>query len=157
MRRRPPCRSWPVVLRQAIVNLLDNAIEYSPPAARIRVRVYRQDQQEILEVVEQGPGIPPEHQARIFDRFYRIDAGRTRTTGGFGLGLAIARWAVEVHGGQVGVAASGPQGSVLRILLPEQEAPAAGPARPGIPTRDNDSGRPDASPPLAHSPPGDPR
>lgn len=150
-----PVVADPVVLRQAIVNLLDNAIKYSPPAERIRVRVYRHDQQALLDVVDRGPGIPPEHQERIFDRFYRIDAGRNRTSGGFGLGLAIAQWAVAAHGGRVGVAASGPQGSVLRIVLPEPEAPSTRPARTGVPTPGDSTGRPDASPPLVHSLPGD--
>ena len=109
------------VLRQAIVNILDNAIQYSPTGGTIRVSVERRSAEAVLEIADAGPGIAPEHRQRIFDRFYRIDASRSRAKGGFGLGLAIARWAVEIHGGRVEVDSEPGRGSVFRIVLSAEE------------------------------------
>lgn len=108
----------PAVLRQALVNVLDNAVKYSPPAGTIRVLVQQRGSDAVLEVADCGPGIAVEHLDRVFDRFYRVDAGRSRETGGFGLGLAIARWAVEVNGGRLEVDSRPGSGSVFRIALP---------------------------------------
>jgi heavy metal sensor kinase len=106
-----------LVLREAITNVLDNAIKYSPNGSAIVVRVTRQHDQATLAVADDGPGIASEHLPRIFDRFYRIDEGRSREMGGTGLGLAIARWAVEANGGHISVQSNG-AGSVFRISLP---------------------------------------
>jgi two-component system copper resistance phosphate regulon response regulator CusR len=84
-----------LVLRQAIVNVLDNAIKYSPEMGQIQLNVRDRSDGPTLEVIDSGPGIGAEHKIHIFDRFYRIDKARTRELGGTGLGLAIARWAVE--------------------------------------------------------------
>ena len=108
-----------LILRQALVNLIDNAIKYSPAEAEILVRVAAgKDSQLIVEVIDQGPGVRQEHQSRIFDRFYRVDSARAREWGGAGLGLAIARWAVEIHGGQITVQSVEGQGSTFRVALP---------------------------------------
>src|SRR6266702_7306073 len=108
-----------LILRQAIVNLVDNAIKYSPADSRILVYVCASDNgHATLEVTDQGPGVPPEHSSHIFDRFYRMDAARSRVWGGAGLGLSIARWAVEAHGGEIGVRSAGAQGSTFWIRLP---------------------------------------
>jgi heavy metal sensor kinase len=108
-----------LILRQAIVNLLDNAIKYSPVGSRIILRVARAaDNRATLDVIDQGPGIPLEHQAYVFDRFYRVDKARTREWGGTGLGLSITRWAVEAHGGKVTVLSREEGGSKFRISLP---------------------------------------
>jgi len=72
----------------------------------------------MIEVRDTGPGIPAAHRNRIFDRFYRVDAGRSREEGGVGLGLAIARWAVEANGGQIELASEGMDGSLFRVILP---------------------------------------
>jgi heavy metal sensor kinase len=106
-----------LVLRDAITNVIDNAIKYSPRQSTIDVRVHRDGDHAELSVVDEGPGIPPEHRERIFDRFYRIDEGRSRELGGTGLGLAIARWAVETHGGHISVDSTG-RGSVFRVVVP---------------------------------------
>src|SRR5260370_645594 len=91
-----------LILRQAIVNLLDNAIKYSPLGSQILVRVQSGgDKQVLLDVIDQGPGIPNEHQPHFFDRFYRVDQARTRQWDGAGLGLSITRWTVEAHGGGI--------------------------------------------------------
>jgi len=108
-----------LILRHALVNLIDNAIKYSPIEAEIQVRVRAgKDNQVIVEIVDQGPGVPQEHQSRIFDRFYRVDSSRSRGWGGAGLGLAIVRWAVEIHGGQVSFESVDGLGSTFRVALP---------------------------------------
>ncbi len=108
-----------LILRQAIVNLLDNAIKYSPPGSHILVRVQSAgDKQVFLDVIDQGPGIPGEHQPHVFDRFFRVDKARTREWGGAGLGLSITRWAVEAHGGDISLKSEVGQGSTFRVSLP---------------------------------------
>jgi heavy metal sensor kinase len=106
-----------LVLRDAITNVIDNAIKYSPNGSMIDVRVQRDGDQGTVSVTDQGPGIPAEHRERIFDRFYRIDEGRSRELGGTGLGLAIARWAVETNGGHISVDSTD-RGSVFRVAVP---------------------------------------
>jgi heavy metal sensor kinase len=110
----------PVVLRLALVNLLDNAITYSQPGARITVRIRANGHDVTIDVEDNGPGIAAVHHARLFDRFYRVDEARTRRGGsvGVGLGLAITRWAVEVQQGRVEVISAEGQGSIFRIHLP---------------------------------------
>src|SRR2546426_9866010 len=116
---RPVVSADRLILRQAVVNLVDNAIKYSPADSRILVRVFASDNgHATLEVTDQGLGVPPEHSSHIFDRFYRMDAARSREWGGAGLGLSIARWAVEAHGGEIGVRSAGAQGSTFWIRLP---------------------------------------
>jgi heavy metal sensor kinase len=111
-----------LVLREAITNVVDNAIKYSPKASAIVIRIRANGQRAVLEVVDEGPGIAAEHRERIFDRFFRLDAGRSRDSGGTGLGLAIAKWAVEVNGGQIAVESGAAGGSVFRIVLPTRAA-----------------------------------
>jgi heavy metal sensor kinase len=109
-----------LILRQAIVNLVDNAIKYSPAEGLISVQARVSDNSHaILEVTDQGPGVPPEHRSHIFDRFCRMDAARAREWGGAGLGLSIARWAVEAHGGEIGLRSEGARGSTFWIRLPK--------------------------------------
>jgi heavy metal sensor kinase len=108
-----------LIMRQAIINLLDNAIKYSPRESRILVRLKREANGEVcLEVVDQGTGIPIEHQPYVFDRFYRVDKARTREWGGAGLGLSITRWAVEAHGGEISLKSEEGYGSTFRVCLP---------------------------------------
>jgi len=107
-----------LVLREAITNLLDNAVKYSPAGSQIDIRVGSDGGQAILEVADQGPGVAAAHRERIFDRFFRLDEARSRASGGTGLGLAIAKWAVEVHGGRISVDENPSGGSVFRITLP---------------------------------------
>src|SRR4029079_10461852 len=109
------------VLREALINLLDNAIKYSPEGTRVGVRLRSVDGKAAgaaIEISDQGPGIPPEHRERIFERFYRIDKARSRDLGGAGLGLAIAKWAIDVHGGSIGVEDRPEGGSMFRVVLP---------------------------------------
>jgi signal transduction histidine kinase len=107
-----------LVLREALTNVLDNAIKYGPAGSTIEIRVERAGDRVLIAVADQGPGVPPEHRDRIFDRFFRVDQSRTRNGGGTGLGLAIAKWAVEIHGGQIAVGGQLGGGSEFRIRLP---------------------------------------
>ena len=118
-----------LVLREAIMNVVDNAIKYSPPASTITVGVRHEGDDAVMTVADQGPGIPEDVRERIFDRFFRLDEGRSRDSGGTGLGLAIAKWAVEVNGGRISVDAGASSGSVFRIVLPNGLAPAEPPSR----------------------------
>jgi len=111
-------------LRMALVNLLDNAVKYSPSGSSIHVCLHLVGTNAgaarfvELAVQDQGPGIPEHAQQRVFDRFYRLDEARSHDSGGFGLGLPIAKWAVEAHGGNISVKASFPTGAIFCIRLP---------------------------------------
>jgi heavy metal sensor kinase len=105
-------------LRQAVLNLLDNAIKYSPENATIRLVARRSGSHGVLEVIDNGPGIAPEHLPHLFERFYLVEKSRSRAEGGAGLGLSIALWAVETNGGRIEVESDVPRGSVFRIVLP---------------------------------------
>jgi heavy metal sensor kinase len=108
-----------LILRQAIVNLLDNAIKYSPENRRVLVRVgFGAAGQAAMDITDEGPGIPSEHQPYVFDRFYRVDPARTREWGGAGLGLAITRWAIEAHGGQIHLTSKDGAGTTFHVSLP---------------------------------------
>jgi two-component system phosphate regulon sensor histidine kinase PhoR len=107
------------VLRQAMLNLVDNAIKYTPVGGAIDVRVRQAQAGITIDVVDSGPGIPVTLQSRIFDRFYRVDKARSRENGGgTGLGLAISKWAVEVNGGRLTLEPT-EAGSCFRITLPQ--------------------------------------
>jgi heavy metal sensor kinase len=106
------------ILRQALVNLIDNAVKFSPENGVIHVRVMENGANAVVEVQDNGPGIPVEHKARIFERFYRVDKARARQEGGTGLGLSIVEWAVTVHRGTVEVDCETGAGSIFRVRLP---------------------------------------
>jgi heavy metal sensor kinase len=106
------------ILRQAIVNLVDNAIRYTPRGGSIELRVHAEDGAAEVSVADSGPGIAPEHREKVFERFYRIETDRSRVTGGAGLGLPIARWAVDLHGGRLDLESEIGRGSTFRIRMP---------------------------------------
>lgn len=110
----------PIFLRQALVNILHNAIKYSPNGESVGVRIKKAEAGAIsIEIADHGPGIPIDDQAKVFDRFYRVDRARSRESGGgAGLGLSIAKWAVEAHGGTITLACAPEGGSVFCIHLP---------------------------------------
>jgi heavy metal sensor kinase len=112
----------PAILRQGLVNLLHNAIKYTPARGEIHVDVRSISATEAaIEIRDTGPGILSMHRARIFERFYRVDEGRSRDSGGVGLGLAIARWAIEANGGRIELESEEGKGSLFRIVLPTEE------------------------------------
>lgn len=108
----------PVLLEQAVVNLVDNAIKYSPPGQSVRVEVAAGATEIEIRVVDHGCGIPREHLPRIFERFYRVDKARSRELGGTGLGLAIVKHIAQAHGGRTSVTSTPGQGSTFCIHLP---------------------------------------
>ncbi|WP_247827965.1 sensor histidine kinase [Arthrobacter antioxidans] len=112
------------LLMTAFRNLIDNAIRYSPEGTRVGVGLRSRDGLVQVSVTDQGVGITPEEQERVFERFYRIDAARSRQTGGTGLGLSIVKHVVSNHGGEVTVWSQPGQGSTFTVRLPEMEGTA---------------------------------
>ncbi|HEY2516751.1 MAG TPA: ATP-binding protein, partial [Polyangiaceae bacterium] len=108
----------PMGLEQVILNLVDNALKYGQPGGRVELRGAREGGRVVLTVADEGPGIAREHLARLFERFYRVDAGRSREQGGTGLGLAIVKHLVESMGGSVSVDSNVGRGTVFRVELP---------------------------------------
>jgi two-component system phosphate regulon sensor histidine kinase PhoR len=104
-------------ITQALINLLDNAVKYSPKSSRIWARAYRKGKELTLEVKDEGIGIPAEHLERIFERFYRVDRARSREAGGTGLGLSIVRHIALLHKGRAEVESHAGEGSVFRIVV----------------------------------------
>ena len=108
------------LLEQALVNLVDNAIKYSERDREIRVEAERLGPEVMVRVRDQGNGIAPEHLPRLFERFYRVDPGRSRQSGGTGLGLAIVKHIAQAHGGKVTVESTPGKGSIFSLhLLPD--------------------------------------
>jgi two-component system, OmpR family, phosphate regulon sensor histidine kinase PhoR len=105
-------------LAEILQNLLDNATQYTLPGGRITVSAQTRDTDVIFTVSDTGIGIPKSDQSRIFERFYRVDAARSREAGGTGLGLAIAKHLVEVHGGRIWVESEIGQGSAFHFSVP---------------------------------------
>ena len=85
------------MIEEVLYNLCDNAIRYNRPGGHVWVSVYSENYESVVEVKDDGIGIPEEDQSRIFERFYRVDKGRSKETGGTGLGLAIVKHIVEQH------------------------------------------------------------
>ncbi len=131
------------LLVTALRNLIDNAIRYSPDNTRVGIGVRSKDGLVAVSVTDQGEGLSPDDQERVFERFYRVDAARSRHTGGTGLGLSIVKHVISNHGGEVTLWSQPGQGSTFTIRLPEMEG-------------QNDGGAPEASKPAAQIP-GPPR
>ena len=110
----------PVALRQALGNLIENAIRYTPSGGTITVFSRTDDHGIAVGVRDSGAGIPPEHLPRIFERFYRVDPARSRSAGGTGLGLAIVKHLVEAHGGQVRAESKLGRGTTIFLSFPGQ-------------------------------------
>ena len=109
-------------LSQVVVNLVSNALKYTPAGQKVEVEVRPAEQSVELAVRDTGQGIPPEDLPNIFERFYRADKSRNRNTGGSGLGLSIAKAIVEAHRGTIGVASERNKGTEFRVLLPKSRA-----------------------------------
>jgi heavy metal sensor kinase len=107
-----------LILRQAVINLLDNAVKYSPVGGSIHVDVGVDNHTVVIAFQDSGPGIPFEHREKVFQRFYRVDEARTRAEGGTGLGLSIVKWAVSVNGGSIDFDSEPGQGCTFTMRLP---------------------------------------
>lgn len=103
------------------MNVLHNAVKYSPVGGEIRIRIQRSADEVAVEIEDNGPGVPPEDRTKIFDRFYRVDKARWRESGGAGLGLAITKWVVEAHRGEISLEVGSPHGCLFRVKLPAGE------------------------------------
>ena len=108
-------------MQLALINLLANAIRYTQTGGTIIITLRTTESLALIEVLDNGPGISPEHHPHIFERFYRVDASRSHKTGGSGLGLAIARWAVEANSGSIELHSTLGQGCLFKITLPSSK------------------------------------
>jgi heavy metal sensor kinase len=120
------CEGDSLWLQQVVTNLVANAVKYTPPGGRVCIQLVLEGASGCLTVRDTGIGIPVEHIPHIFDRFYRVDSGRSRESGGTGLGLAIVKWVVEAHGGTVEAASGQDKGSTFTVRLPAARGQAAG-------------------------------
>jgi two-component system sensor histidine kinase KdpD len=112
-----------VLVEQVLVNLLENALKYTDPGSPLRIEARRDDAQIVVEVADEGPGLPPGDEDRVFEKFYRGVSGAR----GFGLGLAIARAIVTAHGGRIWAESRSPRGTAFRFTLPIEGTPPAPP------------------------------
>jgi signal transduction histidine kinase len=110
-------------MRQILRNLLDNAIRYAPSGTSVTVTARRGDGHAHMTVEDEGPGIPTAHLERVFERFYRVDAARSREAGGTGLGLSIVKHLVVAHGGDVGIESEVGRGTRVWLVLPTSPDP----------------------------------
>lgn len=112
-------------LKQLFINLVENAIKYTPAGGTVELSLFKKDDKVHFEVCDTGIGIPPENLPHIFDRFYRVDKARARAHGGSGLGLSIAKWIATAHGGSIRVKSQPGEGTTFTVTLPLYEpAPA---------------------------------
>lgn len=111
-------------LYESVYNIVDNAIKYTPEGGIVKVRTISEAKYCVIEVEDNGPGIPDSEKQHIFERFYRLDDSRARDTGGTGLGLAIAREAVAIYGGTIDVESVPDGGSIFRIRVPKDNGGA---------------------------------
>lgn len=110
-----------VKLQQVISNLVDNAIKYTPEGGRVTISISKAPEHAIVKITDTGIGIPAEYIGRIFDRFFRVDKARSRSTGGTGLGLSIANRIVLMHGGYIRVTSEEGKGSTFQVELPYKQ------------------------------------
>ena len=116
-------------LRQVFWNLLNNALRHTPAGGHIIITVQQRDGKALLEVADSGAGVPVQDEARIFERFYRADPSRSRSTGGAGLGLAIVKHITEAHGGRIELHNRPGRGATFRVTLPLTTAPVTAEVR----------------------------
>ncbi len=107
------------LIKELFINLIDNSVKYTPPGGKISVGTLKEKGETIIYVRDTGYGIPTENLSRIFERFYRVDKGRSREMGGTGLGLSIVKHIVERHGGKVAVQSEFGKGSEFKVTIPD--------------------------------------
>lgn len=120
--RLPRIRADRHRIKQVLINLLDNAVKYCPEGSEVQVRLGTDGESIIVEVADDGPGIPPEDLPHIFEKMYRVEKESTRAVEGSGLGLSIVKRIVELHGGQIAVESTVGKGTTFRVRLPLAEA-----------------------------------
>jgi len=111
----------PERVHQVVANLLENAVRHTPRGGIVEVVARHSDHGVVIEVLDEGPGIPESEEARVFERFYRADTARASSDGGAGLGLAIAQWIVDLHGGDIHPERREPHGCRMVVTLPNPE------------------------------------
>ncbi len=116
-----------VKLRQLFINILENAIRYTPDDGNISVSLVKEDLNALVAISDTGIGIPPEHLPHIFERFYRVDKARSRADGGVGLGLAIAKYIAESHNGKIEVESQVGKGTTFKIYIPLKDTELTAP------------------------------
>jgi two-component system OmpR family sensor kinase len=125
-------------LRQVVANLLANARDHTPPETPVRVQVAADGDQAVIEVADEGPGLPADASERVFERFFRVDASRARASGGTGLGLSIVAAIAEAHGGHASAESHPGRGATFRVVLPRaapaENRPAPAPAAAADPS-----------------------
>lgn len=114
-------------LRRLVNLLLDNAFKYTSPPGTVKLSLRQNGNRAILAIEDTGIGIPAEEQSKVFERFYRVDKARSRGIGGAGLGLSIAQWIVQQHGGTIAVESEPGKGSTFRVELPLVATPVQNP------------------------------
>ncbi len=115
-------------LKQLILNLVENAVKYTPPGGKVSLSLSKEMDWAFFEVADTGVGIPPENLPHIFDRFYRVDKSRARAQGGSGLGLSIAKWIAQAHGGAIRVHSQVGEGTTFTVTLPLYSQTVSSPA-----------------------------
>jgi signal transduction histidine kinase len=118
----PPEPVWvkadAIAVDRLLLILLDNAVKYSPSGGRCEIALSQSENHAEITVRDCGAGIPPAELNNIFDRFYRVDRARSKNSGGAGLGLAIARWIAEMHGGTIAAESTAGAGSAFHVYIP---------------------------------------
>ncbi|MGA9115919.1 MAG: ATP-binding protein [Bacteroidota bacterium] len=117
-RNLPDVRADEEAVSEALINILDNAVKYSPRTKNIRIRTIREEGRAGIEVQDAGIGIPAEHRKKIFEKFYRVSGALVHDTKGSGLGLALVKHIMDAHGGMVEVESSPGEGSTFRLFFP---------------------------------------
>jgi len=138
----------PEALSQALINLVNNAIKYSPDQKRIEIRVGRDDEAVRVSVTDHGIGIPRSEQKKIFEKFYRAESSLVHTTKGSGLGLALVQHIMDAHGGRVEVASAPGEGSKFTLVLPVRPAEHEEREPEGAPRGTMATNRPAGAPPA---------
>lgn len=109
--------AYPILLREMFFNLIDNAVKYTPEGGEISISIKMDGDQIICSVQDNGMGIPTEHQAHVFERFYRADKSHSRRTGGTGLGLAIVKHVAQIHNAEICLQSADGRGTQIRVIF----------------------------------------